>query len=202
MPSDPPLSDQFAPSSDLPIGRAPSPPTGRHARAVDQTADATSDEYYFPVAIHKLIVMSVCTFGAYVIYWFYRQWKFMRASGDPRIRPVWRAIFSGIFAYPLFRRIRDDADSGGVPIGWSPGVLTFSYIALGLLFRSPGPLWPLGFTYVLPLVSVQQTVLRLNMRAVPSVHAAGTYSAWNIVGIVFGGALILFGFLGSFLPRN
>ena len=30
---------------------------------------------YFPVSTTKLIVMSVCSFGLYESYWFYKHWK-------------------------------------------------------------------------------------------------------------------------------
>ncbi len=182
--------------SDSPLFQ---PPTGTPEPAVTRRARSIAGaEFYFPVAIHKLIVMSVVTFGLYQIYWFYKQWKFMEASGEPGVRPLLRAIFSPLTCYGLFRRIREDATSAGIPLVWSATALAVLYILLNVSFRLPSPYFLICYTQALALVPVQRTVHELNAAADPSVGIDGGYSDANILGIIIGGgimALIIFGLI-------
>jgi hypothetical protein len=52
---------------------------------------------FFAVSISKFIVLSICSIGIYDLYWFYKNWQFVRARsrqvgslptscGDCRIR--------------------------------------------------------------------------------------------------------------------
>ena len=50
----------------------------------------------FAVGTAKVVVMSICTFGIYHLYWFYRNWNLIRARDRSDIMPFWRAFF-GIF---------------------------------------------------------------------------------------------------------
>jgi hypothetical protein len=39
------------------------------------SAAGDSQAPYFAVSLLKLTVMSVCTFGIYELYWFYKNWR-------------------------------------------------------------------------------------------------------------------------------
>src|SRR6266487_5947119 len=80
-------------------------------------AEATPPAYRLPpsysVSCTKLAVMSVCTFGLYLLHWFYKQWEKVIDQPEPKgfvslnkPRPYLRAVFSVIFCYPLFRRVK------------------------------------------------------------------------------------------------
>ncbi len=46
-------------------------------------AAATGDTpIFFPASRTKLLVMSLCTFGLYEYYWFYKNWKLVRDRVD------------------------------------------------------------------------------------------------------------------------
>ena len=51
---------------------------------------------FFPVAPRKFAVLSVVSFAIYPIYWFYGNWKRIRASGTP-IVPLWRAAMAPFY---------------------------------------------------------------------------------------------------------
>lgn len=94
---------------------------------VDQTGDAhgSSDPHYpqlkddtpaaapfYVVATRKFTILFFFTFGAYALYWMYKQWACYRDSlpeGASRPWPVMRAIFSVFYFHTLFRKVRAHA---------------------------------------------------------------------------------------------
>src|SRR5262245_7614259 len=66
-PSSPLLRSQ-APSGPVVGPPAPQQPELHAAPAVPPLS-------LFPVATHKFIVLSICTFGLYELYWCYQNWK-------------------------------------------------------------------------------------------------------------------------------
>lgn len=75
----------------------------------------------FPVATHKFIVLSLCSFGLYQFYWIYQNWKRLRRASGECLRPFWRLFFAPIWNFFLFRNIGDVATEAGVPYGWILG---------------------------------------------------------------------------------
>jgi hypothetical protein len=72
----------------------------------------TIPRYFRPSKTH-FILLSILSAGGYLIYWQYRNWDaikvFDQKSDD--VAPLWRAIFSILFIYPLFRRMAKDLQS-------------------------------------------------------------------------------------------
>lgn len=69
---------------------------------------------FYVVGTRKFTIMFVFTFGAYAIYWMYKQWDQYRDSipdgeGQSRLWPVARAIFSVFYFHSLFRKVRAHA---------------------------------------------------------------------------------------------
>jgi hypothetical protein len=62
--------------------------------------------YFFDVSVVKLVVMSLVTFGAYQIFWFYKNWQVAKQRGED-VMPLVRAIFSIFFAYKLFKNVEE-----------------------------------------------------------------------------------------------
>src|SRR5688500_16468988 len=63
---------------------------------------------WFTVSQPKLVAMSVCTLGVYMIYWHYKQWQRWRERTQENIYPFLRALFSIFFTHQLFSKIRGD----------------------------------------------------------------------------------------------
>lgn len=159
---------------------------------------------FFPVATHKLIVMSLCTFGLYQIYWSYQNWRRIRDQrGDP-VSPFWRAFFAGIWNFALFGEIRDAADQNGLPFGWNSIVMGVGYIVLNGVWRLPDPWSFFGFAAVLVLVPVNRTAQQVNERVSPGSHESRntSYRGWNWLGLVLGGFLVLMAIVGLIVGPN
>jgi hypothetical protein len=157
----------------------------------------------FQVATHKFIVLSVCSFGLYELYWWYRNWKCLKAASGEDLSPFWRTFFAPFWAYSLFRRIRALAAARGVDAGYHPGVLATAYVVLSLLWRLPDPWWLLSLASIGALIPVQQTAERLNgVHPRPGPDAVNdNYTALNLATILIGGVLVLLSVVGTFLPE-
>ena len=62
------------------------------------------DAIFYPVSRTKLVVMMLLTYGLYIVYWFFRNFRYLKRSGV-KVRPVLRALFSQFFYYSLFRHV-------------------------------------------------------------------------------------------------
>jgi hypothetical protein len=135
------------------------------SRSVDaQAATAAAPYPFFPVSTHKFIVLSICSFGLYELYWCYQQWKRLAESSGEALSPFWRAVFAPIFCFSLFTRIRLAAELAGLPAAWPPMLLGAIYFVMSACWRLPEPWFLLGFATVIPMVPAQHTARRLNAR--------------------------------------
>ena len=114
----------------------------------------TQHPVFFPVGNMKLILMSICTFGIYEFYWFYKNWELIRDHQGVQCSPFWRTFFAPIWAFSLFKLIRDRAQSSGVPASFSPNGLAIGLIALYAVANLPDPFWLITFASFAPLLVV------------------------------------------------
>ncbi len=147
-------------------------------------------QIFFPVSIKKLLVMSVCTFGIYEFYWFYKNWKFVKENQGLKIMPFWRAIFSPIFCYSLFEAVRKHAKRKKVNVKYSSRWLTVGYILTIMTTGIPDPFWCISMLSVLTFLPARSVIDTLNKKT-DSIIKNDQFSRWNIVAIVFG--VILWG---------
>jgi hypothetical protein len=143
---------------------------------------------FFAVSPTKLIVMSIFTFGLYELYWFYRNWKFLKEKKGLNISPLARTLFLIIFCYDLFNRIRSHAITKGIKTNFNPAGLTIIYIILSFSYLFPDPVWIIGYLTFIPLVIVQSTINKLNKTQFES-FIDNSFNPLNILGIIVGGIL-------------
>ncbi len=176
--------------------------TSIHAVAVDAEQDAYGAAPFFGVSLTKLVVMSVCTFGLYQLYWCYKQWQAERKQSHEDLSPFWRAFFAPLWGFSLFDRIRSAAEFRRVEVTWSPNWLGFAFLILMWLWRLPDPYWLVSYLSFLPLLPVQSAVNRLNSVAAPDAPRNASYSGANVVMIVVGALLVALAIVGAFLPAE
>ncbi len=155
---------------------------------------------FFPVATHKLVVMSICTLGLYELYWAYQQWKRIRLTSHESISPFWRAVFAPLWGFSLFNHVKGIATGRHVHFGWSGGLLGLTYLVLNVSWRLPDPYWLVSFTTFVPLAIVQKSINVLNAGELTKEDPNTSYTAVNIVVIAIGGLLVLFAVLGTLMP--
>jgi hypothetical protein len=145
-----------------------------------------SEPAYFPVSLIKLAVMSVCTFGLYEIYWFYRNWALVKQRERSHVNPVAYAILAYFSCYPLFRRIRATAAERKLQMPAHPGILAVSWVVTTLTWKLPDPYGLASFAAVGFLLPVQLTVNRINSAVAPSHNVNEHFSRWNVAALVIG----------------
>jgi hypothetical protein len=161
----------------------------------------TQSQYaFFPVATHKFVVMSICTFGLYEMYWCFKNWQRIRQRSGEHLSPFWRALFAHLWGFSLFQRIRDSAHDQKITVDWSPGLLGTLYLLLGASWRLPDPLWLIGFASLIPMVAVLQTTQAIHKKEKASESTNTTYSGTNIAWIIIGGSLLILAIVGTVAP--
>ena len=155
---------------------------------------------FFPVSITKLVVMSVCTFGFYEVYWFYRNWRLARERGA-HVRPALRALFAIFFCHSLFRIVRDRAgDTAARDDELRAGPLAIGWIVVSLLGGLPDPYWLVSFCAVVFVVPVQMSANRYNRVRAPRHDPNDRFGTANWIAIVGGGLLLTLVVIGMFTP--
>lgn len=162
---------------------------------------ASSTPPLFAVSLVKLVVLSICTLGFYEIYWFYRNWHLFKARSEPKILPVWRALFGVLFCYPCFRRIRDTGLEHGITPVPAAGALAAGWILVSITWKLPDPYWLVSMFAVVFLVPIQAYANRVNAAVAPDHDPNSRFSAWNWVTCVFGGLLLALAIVGTFMPE-
>lgn len=167
------------------------------APALAQAPAAAVDQLH-PLAIHKLVLLSLCTIGLYQVFWFYRNWTRVRERTGRNLSPFWRAFFAPIWSYSLFDEVADQARAAQVRVAWSPMVHALAFFLLSAFWRLPGQWSLLCFLSVLPLVPVQLTINQ--MAALRGVRPDDTFDRRHVTVVVIGGILVVLAVIGAFLP--
>jgi hypothetical protein len=174
-----------------------SAPAGVAPPVVEAQPVAADDELH-PLAIHKLVLLSLCTLGVYELFWFYRNWNRVRERTGRSLSPFWRALFAPIWSYSLFDEVAEQARAAQVHVGWSPMVHALAFFLLGAFWRLPQPWSLLSLFSFLPLIPAQQTINE--MAAGRGVRPDATFDGRHIAVVVVGSTFLLLAMIGAFLP--
>jgi len=168
---------------------------------VEANTVKNSEVYFFTTSTLKLILMSICTFGIYELYWFYKNWVLIKERTEQNIMPFWRAIFAPLWAYSCFKHIKTAAGERNIQESLSIGVLAFVYFILQALWRLPDPFWLISFFSAVLLIPANNIALEVNKNLDSGFKNNGKFTGWNWVGLVLGGLLFVLGIMGTFLPE-
>ena len=162
----------------------------------------TIEEAYFSVGALKLALMSLTTFGLYELYWFYRNWRFIRWREKSHISPFWRAFFGVLWTFSLGNRFRDDAKAQNISVTLPVVALGILYLILSLTSSLPDPYWLLSLLSFLPLLPFDYAARRLTGNGQLVEPTAGRYSGWNIAWLAIGSLFLVLIFAGTFLAEG
>ena len=157
---------------------------------------------FFAVTPKKLIVMAFFTWGFYEIYWFYRNWKFLKEKHDFKVSPLARGIFGPLFCYSLFKIVREYSEQHQLKTGIKEGVLATCYILMIITYKLPSPFDLISSFSFIPLLTVQRSINNLGQRLSPQTLADSRFNGWNIFGIVIGSLLWILVILGIMFPET
>ena len=170
--------------------------------AVSNEVTSTASPVFFTTSTLKFVVMSICTFGLYELYWFYKNWVQVKARDGTSISPFWRAFFAPFWAYSYFKYVKTSANENEVPESLSIGLLAGMYFIAVALSQSPDPYWLIGFlsfAFILPANSV---AIACNRKLLANFENNESFSGWNWVAVVIGGVTFLLSLVSAFLPQD
>lgn len=157
----------------------------------NQSKDSKTTRVFYAISNTKLIMLSILTFGLYEIYWFYRQWKFVKKVKNLKLTPWARGLFAPLFAYSLFKYIFElskDADEKQTP---SAGWLAAGYFILVSMGRLSGWGWMISFLSVLPIIPAQNHINLLFKKDFPKTEVSTTFNWKEVVAMIIGGIILL-----------
>ena len=182
-------------------------------RATFTTDRETIDSaVFFPINLQKFVILSTATLGFYSIFWMYRCWRWIRYTDKRQIMPLWRAIFSIIWFYPLFTEIRErqiDVEKKAMSVILG-AALTAGYVIVtiasavgegttsGINSLAASIMSGLVFLLTLPLLSAVNT---LNENDTGIIQKHSSWSVHSILALFSGAALWIVMFIGSFAPQ-
>ncbi|MGA3047461.1 MAG: hypothetical protein ABSD67_12595 [Terracidiphilus sp.] len=199
------LSIPEASSACIHCGSAIATSTATHSFLSTQQPPLSVEEQFVPsqffaVSLLKLAALSVCTFGIYDLYWFYCNWKLIRARDEPDISPFWRAFFAVFYCYPCFVRIKLAGAARGIESVPPFGMLAILWILFRVAWRLPEPFLLLALLKVGFLLPVQSYVNRVNAAETPMHRPNSRFTLWNWITVVIGGSVVALAIVGAFLP--
>ncbi len=155
----------------------------------------------FPVSPEKFIVLSICTFGIYELYWSYKNWQRIAGFTGERMSPFWRTFFAPFWSYALFKDLKYACTSRGSPASYSPGWLALAYFVLGVTWRLPQPFNLISLFTFLPFLPVIVSAQNFNSRYQSTTGETlnKNFSGWNIAAIVLGGITVVLAIIGSLI---
>lgn len=169
--------------------------------SVETNVEKNTEAYFFTTSTFKLAVMSICTFGIYELYWFYKNWVLIKERTGQNIMPFWRAFFAPLWAYSCFKHIKSSANENSVPESLSIGLLSIVYFVLQALWKLPDPYWLVSFFSFTLLIPANSVAININKHLISDFNNNEAFSGWNWVGVVLGGLLFLLSLIGTFMPE-
>ena len=180
----------------------PYAPPGAVVADVALAVEVGAESPFFAVSVPKLVVMSICTFSLYEVFWFYRNWKRIAERERKPISPPGRAIFAVVYCYSCFARMRDYDAVTGTSTGagrLAALPLAIAWIVTSMLGSLSDYGW-ISMLAVLFLVPVQQFANRLNSAVAPLHDRNARFTAANWIGVIVGGLLAMLSIAATFLP--
>ena len=149
-----------------------------------QPEPQTNPAKYHHVATWKFLLLATVTLGVYELYWFYKNWRYIRERDQSRILPFWRAFFSPIWFYSIAQDI--DEEKTDQNTAYTTLLLALFYFLLSLSWRLPDPYWLVAFLTPFVILPLVRSVHEINRRAGVKGAAYSRFSILHIAATVIG----------------
>lgn len=140
--------------------------------------------------------MSVATFGFYKLYWFYKNWQFIKQDSGEDIMPFWRAFFNLFWVYSCFTYIGKSSDkySSAAQVDTTKSIAVAYILFTVMSFTSAkmfvnGEIFSIiiGFLQLHLIYLVNEIALKINKKQIPSFQNNTRFSLGNYIwlGIIW-----------------
>ena len=154
-------------------------------------AEIETKAHYYPVSVLKFVVLSVLTFGYYQIFWFYKNWRFIKDRDGAPIYPWARALFAPLWFYALIDDVNRSQLTDPIGKGAAFGLSAAYFVVVGTS-RSADPFWLTLFLSFFPILPLVRRIN--NFGGLQSFHLSHN-SAWkarHFVLVLFLGPWLVF----------
>lgn len=166
-----------------------------------ETEQARGNDTFFAVSTRKMVVMSLCSFGLYQVYWLYWNWRIIKFRDHRKISPPWRSVLGLFFLYPILRRINRGSARLGMA-GFSASASFIGWLVLSLLAHSRHPaLTLLSYASVFALVPAQRSANAINFATSTGSPANDRLDKFDWIVVAIGGPLFVLTVLGTLLQH-
>lgn len=142
----------------------------------------------------KLALLGITTLGAYVMYWYYRNWVAIRLiERRPGIMPAWRAAFIPLWVFACLRRLLRITGVRRGPAVCMAALLSLLNLTLFFCWFGGPPGSSLSMLLFAPLLPVNARLRRLKrLHGLAQARREG-FTLWGVLWIVSFGSLQLLG---------
>jgi hypothetical protein len=132
---------------------------------LQQSEDGNSDEnvldpnepYPVVIAPFYFALLSVATFGLYVVWWQFKCWRYFKQKEQSDIMPALRALFFLFFGIELFNKIATCCRQYDHQVSYNTVVLWLACLLINFAGYLPSPFFLLGIlTFAPVLLAVQE----------------------------------------------
>jgi hypothetical protein len=155
---------------------------------------------FFGASGMKLSVLSLATLGLYQIFWFYKNWRRVKARSGRDISPFWRAFFSPLYCYAFATEVNSAAKSANLAPRVNPGLVAVTYAGLILLQRLPDPYWLVCLLSFVPLIPIARQIRAIHETIRPGFEPEARWNGWSYVTLAVGGILAGLAVIDIFAP--
>jgi hypothetical protein len=180
----------------------PELPPVASATGITPSVSSRVEPPFFAVSILKFVTLSFLTCGIYEVYWFYMNWRHIRARERTRIWPVPRAIFSIFYCYRCFSRIRDYETPTITEPPIAAGPLATGWIIASLVCNFTDSYWWVSLFAFVFMVPVQMRANDINAAITPEHDRNDGFTVWNWITIVLGTVFVTCALLGTLHPNG
>jgi len=154
--------------------------------------------FLYGVSTPKLILSSIFTYGIFNLYWFYRNWDYIKQSSNIELNSLVRAWLFPFYMYSCFKYIKTIANNRGFEVEWSPVLLTIIYFILFSCWYIPY-LFILALLPCLAILPVNKTCCRLNDSFSVKQFKGYEISKNNLILIIVGSIFVGLSVINAYL---
>lgn len=117
--------------------------------------DITNNNWYSRIIpVWKFILLSIATLWFYELYWFYKNWNYIKDDKEVDISPFWRAWFAALFLTNFIWYLKKYFDEENISFKYYPWFLWLPYFFLIISHKLPDPFRLISFLSFIPLMPV------------------------------------------------
>ena len=123
----------------------------------DKKHSADADTKYYPVSVPKFLFMWIMTLGFYGVYWFYKNYSYIKRRDGTSIMPAARGIFNIFWYYSVYKDLTlhkiNNSVKATIPPLYVGGIFAILYF-ISSLISNRGEIHVLFFFMIAGLVMV------------------------------------------------